>query len=220
MKKLISLFLLICTTCYAQWTEEVISESPRIMIVHNFLSSFECDYLIAIARPHLQPALVVDEEGQGGSQKTDPGRTSLGMFLDYRFADPFVAAIEKRLSDLTHFPRENGEPIQILFYGLGGEYRPHYDAFNPDTTGGAEFLKWGGQRIASVIMYLNTPEEGGATIFPLADKSVKAEKGKAVFFYNCLPSGEIDNLSFHGGAPVLKGEKWIATRWLRERKFE
>jgi prolyl 4-hydroxylase len=143
------------------------------------------------------------------------------MFLMHHQTDDVVSAIERRLVELTQIPRENGEPIQILFYDKGGEYRPHYDSFDPETYGGAEHIKrGGGQRVASVIMYLNTPYEGGETIFPLADLSVVPEKGKAVLFYNCLPSGEIDLMSLHGGAPVIEGEKWIATRWLHSGKFE
>jgi prolyl 4-hydroxylase len=68
-------------------------------------------------------------------------------------------------------------------------------------------------------MYLHTTEEGGETIFPRANVSVKPIKGNAVLFYNCLPSGQEDTLSLHGGAPVKKGEKWIATKWLRSGVF-
>ena len=68
-----------------------------------------------------------------------------------------------------------------------------------------------------LVMYLNTPELGGATTFPDAGVEVAAQKGGAVFFSYERPSP--DQLTRHAGAPVLRGEKWVATKWLRERQF-
>jgi prolyl 4-hydroxylase len=218
MKQAIFFFLLVYIPCSAQWNVETLSETPRVVVVYNFLSEEECDHLIHLASPSLQRSAVVDESGQG-FEAVDSRRSSRGMFLS-RSQDRVVKAIEKRLAAFTGIPRENGEDIQILKYERGGEYQPHYDTFNPETTGGAFYLQRGGQRIASMIMYLNTPLQGGETIFPRAKLSVTPEKGKAVLFYNCLPSGQVDPLSFHGGAPVLAGEKWIATRWFRMGRFE
>jgi len=74
----------------------------------------------------------------------------------------------------------------------------------------------GGQRIASVVMYLNTPEEGGGTGFPHIGLTVTAMRGSAVYF--AYETG--DQASLHAGLPVIKGEKWIATKWLRERPYQ
>ena len=219
MRWLTAFFVLVYVSVHAKWDVETLSGAPRIVVVHNFLSEEECEHLIDLARPSLQPSAVVDESGQG-FEAVDPRRSSQGMFLMHHTQDPVVSTIEQRLATFTGIPRENGEHIQILRYERGGEYQPHYDTFNPETAGGAFHLQRGGQRIASMIMYLNTPLQGGETIFPLAELYVTPEKGKAVLFYNCLPSGQVDPLSFHGGAPVLAGEKWIATRWFRMGRFE
>jgi prolyl 4-hydroxylase len=218
MKQLIAFFVLAYGSCCAEWNVETLSETPHVVVVHNFLSEGECDHLIHLASPSLQRSLVVDESGRS-SEAIDSRRSSRGMFLN-RSQDPVVSAIEMRLAAFTGIPMENGEHIQILKYEKGGEYQPHYDTFNPETSGGAFHLQRGGQRVASMIMYLNTPLEGGETIFPRAQLAVTPEKGKAVLFYNCLPSGQVDPLSFHGGAPVLAGEKWIATRWFRMSRFD
>lgn len=108
---------------------------------------------------------------------------------------------------------------RTLHYGIGGEYKPHYDYFDPSTPGGLYHYNRGGQRVASFIVYLNTPEAGGETVFPKAKLRVKPEKGKALLFYNVDPEGKEDPMSFHGGAPVIAGEKWIITRWLRQGEF-
>ncbi len=69
-------------------------------------------------------------------------------------------------------------------------------------------------------MYLNTPEAGGETIFPYAHIKVTPCKGDALLFFDCQIDGAVDPLTLHGGAPVTSGEKWLATKWLRQYLFE
>lgn len=197
---------------------EVLSESPKVVVVHGFLSEEECAHLIEIAKPALLRSTVVDLDSK--VSKLDDRRTSQGMFFPYNMNDSIVAAIEERIAKFTNIPRENGENIQVLHYDVGGEYQPHHDYFDISTVGGRYHCQRGGQRRASFLMYLNTPEAGGETIFPRLNIKVKPVKGDALLFYNSDPQGNVDPLSLHGGAPVIAGEKWIATRWLRLGKFE
>ena len=85
-------------------------------------------------------------------------------------------------------------------------------------------LDVGGQRVATLIMYLNTVEEGGETVFPEANIKVQPIKGNAVlFYYNCTPEGKErkeDPLTLHSGYPVTKGDKWIITKWLRQKPMQ
>lgn len=117
-----------------------------------------------------------------------------------------------------NWPLENGEGIQILNYGTSGEYRPHFDYFPPQRAGSARPLTEGGQRVATLIMYLNDVEEGGQTIFPDIGLAVSPCKGNAVYFSYFNSLGQIDPLTLHGGAPVIQGEKWIATKWMRQSR--
>ncbi len=203
---------------HVNYTAKALSSCPRISTISHFLSDEECDYLITLARPGLERSTVVDESGSMHSV-LDDRRTSEGMFLANNEKDPILQRIEARIADLTQIPQENGEQLQILHYGVGGEFQPHYDYFYSDTAGGKANLERGGQRVVTVIMYLNTPEAGGETIFPEAHKSVTPMKGSAVMFHNCLPSGVEDPLTLHGGAPVKAGEKWIANKWMRKGTF-
>ncbi|MDE3045696.1 MAG: 2OG-Fe(II) oxygenase [Verrucomicrobiota bacterium] len=214
----IFLFLLFLTNICAEYTVQTLSTSPRIYYIENFLSEKECNHLINLATPHLQPSTVIDDH-TAHKGKLDARRTSQGMFILDHIKDKTVLRIEKRIAALTQIPIENGESIQVLQYKQGAEYQPHFDYFNPATPGGASHLNRGGQRLASLIMYLNTPASGGETIFPSAKVSVSPKKGGAVLFYNCSPEGEVDPKSLHGGAPVKDGEKWIATKWLRQHEF-
>lgn len=137
------------------------------------------------------------------------------MFLQ-RGENALVARIEARIAALLEWPVENGEAMQVLRYGVGAEYKPHHDYFDPARPGVGRILARGGQRVASVVMYLNTPARGGATTFPDARFEAAAVKGNAVFFSYDRPHPMTGTL--HGGAPVLEGEKWVATKWLRERQ--
>ena len=198
---------------------EVLSWSPRIFVYHHFLSDAECDYLRYQATPFLVPSTVVDHTRPDG-RKSDNRRRSEGMFFPKHHFDPVLSDIEKRISLLTLMPLENGEPIQVLHYSVGGEYQPHYDYFNENTVGGASHLNRGGQRVASFLMYLNSPDAGGETLFPIVNVQVKPIKGDALLFFDCCVNGAVDPLTLHGGSPVIRGEKWLATKWFRQYPFE
>jgi prolyl 4-hydroxylase len=187
---------------------------PHIVVFGNVLSDAECDALIAAAKPRLNRSLTV--ETKSGGEELNADRTSNGMFFR-RDENEVVKTLEKRLAALVNWPIENGEGLQILHYKPGTEYKPHYDYFDPAEPGTPTILKRGGQRVATIIMYLSEPEKGGGTTFPDVQLEVAPKRGNAVFFsYDCAhPSSR----TLHGGAPVIAGEKWIATKWLREREF-
>ncbi|KAJ0802987.1 putative procollagen-proline 4-dioxygenase [Helianthus annuus] len=203
---------------------EVISWSPRIIVFHNFLSAEECDYLRALAKPRLHVSTVVDAKTGKGIKSNV--RTSSGMFLNHEERKyPMIHAIEKRISTFSQIPIENGELIQVLRYEPNQFYRPHHDYFS-DTFN----LKRGGQRVATMLMYLTDNVEGGETFFPMAGSNecscggkmvkglcVKPNKGDAVLFWSMGLDGQSDPDSIHGGCEVLSGEKWSATKWMRQR---
>lgn len=188
---------------------------PRLVVFANLLSPEECDALIAAARPRMARSLTV--ETRTGGEEVNDDRTSSGMFFE-RGENAVVQKLEARIARLLDWPLENGEGLQVLHYRPGAEYKPHYDYFDPAEPGTPTILRRGGQRVATLVVYLNTPTEGGGTTFPHAHMEVAAQRGNAVFFSYERPHP--DTRSLHGGAPVLAGEKWIATKWLREREFK
>jgi len=189
--------------------------NPRIVVVGNLLSDQECDELIELAKPRLARSLTVATKT--GGEEVNDDRTSNGMFFQ-RGEHGVVQRLEQRLARLLNWPEENGEGLQVLHYRPGAEYKPHYDYFDPAEPGTPTILKRGGQRVATVVMYLSEPEKGGGTTFPDVNLEVAPKRGNAVFFSYDRPHPVTRTL--HGGAPVLAGEKWIATKWLRERRFE
>ncbi|XP_020204810.1 probable prolyl 4-hydroxylase 10 [Cajanus cajan] len=212
-----------------RWVE-IISWEPRAAIHHNFLSKEECEYLINIAKPDMHKSKVVDDET--GKDVDSSARTSSGTFLA-RGRDQIVRDIEKRISDVTFIPVEHGEGLQVLHYEVGQMYVPHHDYFT-DKVNTAN----GGQRIATMLMYLSDVEEGGETVFPRAKGnfssvpwwnelsecgkkglSIKPKMGDALLFWSLNPDATYDLSSLHGSCPVIKGNKWSCTKWLRVGEY-
>lgn len=189
--------------------------APELIEFEALLSDTECDALVEAARPRLSRSLTVDT--QTGGHEIHADRSSQGMFFE-RAETPLVAAIEERIARLLRWPVEHGESLQVLRYPPGAQYLPHYDYFDPAQPGTPHLLKRGGQRVATLIMYLREPDSGGATVFPDIDLSVAPKRGNAVFFSYAAPVAS--TLTLHGGEPVIAGEKWIATKWLRQSVFE
>lgn len=213
-----------------QWVE-IISWEPRAFVYHNFLSKDECQYLINLAKPHMEKSTVVDNET--GKSKDSRVRTSSGTFLA-RGGDKIISNIEQRIADFTFIPVENGEGLQVLHYEVGQKYEPHYDYFADEYN-----IKNGGQRVATVLMYLSDVEEGGETLFPAAEGnfsavpwwnelsecgkrglSLKPKMGDALLFWSMKPDASPDPSSLHGSCPVIKGNKWSCTKWMRFHEYK
>lgn len=189
-------------------------DSPPLLVLQDLLSTDECHALIDAARPRMTRSLTVDVKT--GGEELHQDRTSDGMFFT-RGESELISRIEARMAKLLNWPVENGEGLQVLRYGPGAEYKPHYDYFDPAEPGTPGILQRGGQRVATLVMYLNEPEAGGATVFPDIGFKVVPQRGSAVFF--SYAQAHPASRTLHGGEPVLAGEKWIATKWLREREF-
>lgn len=189
---------------------------PRVVVLDGLLTAQECEAIIALARPRMKRSLTINSKSAEGGDEVNDDRTSEGMFFE-RGEHPVVAALERRIAHLLNWPLENGEGLQVLRYGPGAEYKPHYDYFEPGLPSTPALLRRGGQRVGTMLVYLNTPDNGGGTIFPNANLEIAAQQGMAVFFSYDRPHPVSQSL--HGGSPVIKGEKWVATKWLREREF-
>ncbi|MGQ0442335.1 MAG: 2OG-Fe(II) oxygenase [Methylophilaceae bacterium] len=189
--------------------------APDIVLLDHFMTDTECDELCALSKSSLTKSTVVDDATGEGVKHAH--RSSQGTHFTLG-ENALVSKIEARISEITGQPPINGEGIQILNYIDGGEYRPNFDYF-PDTEGGRANMLKGGQRIITIIMYLNNVTAGGATIFPAINLSVFPKKGSALYFSYFNALGQVDPRTLHGGAPVIQGEKWIATKWIRENAY-
>lgn len=188
---------------------------PRVVVFGGLLSDEECDAMVAQSEARLARSETVAAKDSGS--EVNAARTSEGMFFE-RGENELIRRIEARLAALINWPVDHGEGLQVLRYRPGAEYLPHYDYFDPGMSSTPAILKRGGQRVGTLVMYLNSPAAGGATIFPDIGLDVLPVKGNAVFFSYDRPQPQ--TLTLHGGAPVREGEKWVATKWLREGRFE
>eukprot|EP01114_Cavostelium_apophysatum_P004299 TRINITY_DN1449_c0_g1_i1.p1 TRINITY_DN1449_c0_g1~~TRINITY_DN1449_c0_g1_i1.p1 ORF type:complete len:139 (+),score=30.59 TRINITY_DN1449_c0_g1_i1:286-702(+) len=134
--------------------------------------------------------------------------------MNKRSREVAIDKFTRRNSLWSTLPRENGEDVQILQYEIGQYYKPHFDFFDPAIY--EAYLRNGGQRVASVLCFLNDVEEGGETLFPAVNLAVKPKKGSAILWYNTYLNGTLDRNALHGGNPVIKGIKYVAVQWLRE----
>jgi len=188
-------------------------ERPRIQVLPSVLSQSECSDLIQLAlHQGMTAASVVSDID--ASTKTHEGRTNSTAFFRPREL-PFIRIIEERLSELTHWPSNFAEGLQVQRYLKGQRYTPHYDWFDPNAAGSAKHLEFGGQRLATTIVYLQNASAGGSTYFPRLGLTLSPTAGDAIFFQNVDPTGFPDSDTLHAGEPVEDGVKIIATYWQR-----
>jgi len=187
---------------------ERLCESPAITRFERLFSAEECAWLAAAAAPMLEPAVVVDPGS--GRQVRDKVRVCDSMGFTWPLENPAVHALNRRLAAASGTDVGQGEPLQILRYRPGGEYRPHFDAIPG----------FANQRAMTMLVWLNEDYEGGETHFPTPGLKLKGRAGDAILFRNTGPDGRRDPAAGHSGLPVTAGEKLIASRWIRERPFE
>ena len=188
-------------------TEEALCADPRVSLFRGALLPEECAWIRALAEPALEPSFV--EEPGTGRRIPHPVRTSEGMSFGPLAEDLVVNRINRRIARLSGTGYGWGEPLHVLRYSPGQQYRPHFDAL-PGVAN---------QRQLTAILYCNSGYQGGETRFPKLDVTVRGEPGDMLLFANTGPDGARDPGSEHAGLPVTSGVKWIATRWIRLRRY-
>ena len=124
--------------------------------------------------------------------------------------------IEDKIANFIGIPQNKSEISQIQRYKVGNQFKGHYDYFHE----GGDYDYWGGdngQRTWTFMVYLNTPGTGGATEFIKLNNKIKPTTGRAVVWHNLNKDGSRNEMTYHAGRPILKGEKHIITKWFRDR---
>jgi prolyl 4-hydroxylase len=187
-------------------TEVKGNDETPLYIIDNFLSEYECDTIIAETAHKLVPSALTR------AAPGDPNfRTSETAYFDNTGIQP---SIEEKILSLLQLPKESAESAQVQRYKVGNEFKAHYDFFHP---GEDDVHLERGQRTWTFTMYLNDVEQGGHTYFPELKQGVVPKKGRAAIWCNLRLDGEVDNNTLHQGSPVEKGEKYIVTKWLRDK---
>ena len=188
-------------------------EGPRVFLVENLLSEFECDHIVREGIKVVRPSIV----GQDGGFKSRT-RTSENGWLS-RQRTPVLDTVHRRFADVLGLEDAmvrsgaNAEELQVVRYEPGQQYQPHHDFSDAGVTH---------QRFLTLLLYISPPERGGYTSFPKAmggrGLRVKPPKGSGVLFYSMLPDGNGDDLSLHAGEPVHEGRKWVCNLWIWDPK--
>jgi len=184
------------------------NESPRIRVFPDFLSVTECSYLIDLAQPRLQPSVVIHP--QTGQMMRDPIRSAKAAGFPFVLEDPVLHAINRRIAAATGTSYEQGEPLQVLRYDRGDEYKLHLDTLPSGDN----------QRIVTFLVALNTEFEGGETGFPELDLQWRGTLGEALLFDNVTANGQPEPLVRHAGRPVTRGTKYLLSKWIRARPLD
>ncbi len=192
------------------------AERPVLAVLDGVIDAAECEELIAMARGRLKPSTVTD--ATTGRDVIARQRTSFGMFFR-PFQNPLVAGIDRRIARIMNLPPENGEGLQVLHYPQGTGSEPHFDFLVPSNDANRNSIARSGQRVSTLVTYLNDVAQGGETIFPATGWTVSPVRGHAVYFEYCNSLGELDHASLHASRAVQTGEKWVATKWMRARPF-
>lgn len=203
------------------FTLRCVSVRPRVFEIDYLLSEDEAKVIIETAKDRLRRSSV-EMHGENGEIVTSDTRTSKNAWIERGPAGTPIDSVYRRIADLlnmdesklTHNPPNGAaENMQVVLYKNHAHYAPHHD--------------WGVRggphtRLATVLLYLNEPIQGGETTFPLAKVgnpeglTVKPKKGKAALFYSQYPDGNVDDESLHEARPVTRGEKWLANVWVHD----
>jgi prolyl 4-hydroxylase len=192
-----------------------LNEDPLICTAPGLLSAELCDALVARARPMLASAPVYNEL-QGGNTIGEARRHSAAMFR-VTDMDLVTEAVCTRVCALAGMPAVNAESLQVLHYQVGEYFAPHVDGWDLTFEGHAATLKTFGQRVFTVLVYLNDDLEGGETEFLRLGLRHRGRKGDALMFRNVDAAGQTDPRTLHAGRPPTQGEKWLLSIWIRDR---
>lgn len=183
---------------------------PVIERYPGFLSAAECSFLIERAAPMLQPAVVFHP--QTGQQLRDPVRTAQSAAFPFALESPAIHAINRRIAKATGTAYEQGEPLQVLCYDPGDEYKLHSDALPK--------VAHSNQRTETFLVALNIGYHGGETAFPHLGIEWRGALGEALHFRNLEKDGSPSQAMFHAGRPVERGRKFLLSKWLREKPLD
>ena len=188
-------------------------DRPRIAMVKRFISPGACDWLIERGKPHLQRAQTFAlADGNAGD---DGARTNRAAeFLPGRI-DTLLCFVRARIAAFTGMSTGALETSQVLHYSVGELFAPHYDFLDARHPGHARQVAEHGQRVLTLLIYLNEAYEDGETYFPKLERGFKGRKGDALVFWNVTPDGAPDPLTLHMGSAPTSGEKWLFSQWIR-----
>ncbi|EDW80820.2 uncharacterized protein Dwil_GK11733 [Drosophila willistoni] len=189
----------------APFKVELLNRSPYVAAYYDVLNDSEIEELKLMSSPQIRRSLLYNHTLD--IDQADVDRTSNSVFME-ETGITLLETISQRAADMTdlYVTAISSEDLQVINYGLGGQYTPHCDYFDENAENG--------DRLATVLFYLTDVQQGGATVFPFLRLSYFPKKGSALIFRNLDNAMSGDKDSTHSACPVLFGNKWVATKWI------
>jgi len=200
----------------AHGPQTVLSRSPRIYDYPSFVPASVCAWVVGRAQGRITPARVYDPQSPG--LRLEDARTNGAFEFNLIDMDVVMAMLRHRIAAVVGVANDALEPPQVLHYRIGQKFEPHFDFLDPDLPGHTSDLADHGQRIVTCLIYLNDGFDGGETDFPILGQRHKPPAGGALCFFNVQPTGTPDRRTLHAGLAPTRGEKWLLSQWIRDRK--
>ena len=194
---------------------QLIAESPSIRVIKGFASPQVSAWLVRAAQNRLQDGMVND--AATGQVRVHQMRTAKYAPLNILMKDVATLAMQERAARATGILLAQHEPPNVISYQPGQQFEPHYDFVDPTVAHFQMELMLQGQRIATIVTYLNDDFDGAETAFPRLNWKFRGSLGDAIVFYNVTPDGKPDPRTLHAGLPPTRGRKWVLSQWLRDR---
>lgn len=191
-----------------------LSFDPQIATMTGLLTPAMCRWLIDRGADRLTRAQVYNSDGSAGEAGD---RTNSSFDFAQNELDLIIILLQIRIANSMRTPVARMEALQLLHYATGESFAPHCDFLAPASPHLAEELERAGQRVATVLIYLNDDYVGGETDFPQLMLRHRGRMGDALMFSNVDAAVRPDPRTLHAGLPPIEGEKWLATQWVRER---
>jgi len=179
----------------------------QIYVYQGFLGAEECAELCRRIDADAKPSLLYRADERVGV------RTSFSC--DFDRYDPTILAIDERICGLMGLDPRQGETLQGQRYEPGQYFRGHHDYFMTSEPHWREEKPFGGQRCWTAMIFLNEPQQGGETEFPLLGFQMLPRTGMLMIWNNMRPDGSPNPQTLHSGNEVLAGTKYIVTKWFR-----
>lgn len=190
-------------------------EKPRIRVVERFATPEICDWLVCKGLGRFQPSMMFD----GQKSNFLASRTCSDFKFDIVEGDLVMGVVRERVSVMTTIPSPCFEPPQIFHYALGQEIKAHYDSLRLGDQGYGRDGGYKGDRIVTMLVYLNDDYDGGVLEFPKVQFRHRGKKGDAVYFASVDAENKPEKLSLHAALPITRGEKFILSQWIHDRVF-
>ncbi|MCK5896401.1 MAG: 2OG-Fe(II) oxygenase [Cocleimonas sp.] len=190
-------------------SRKIETDKAHLYVINDFLTHQECDDVIARIKPQCRPSTITSQD-----EPDKTFRTSQTCDLSHH-ADYFVKDLNRRIADYLGYEEERSEGIQGQFYQIGNQFKTHSDFFEPNTAEYQQFASEMGQRTWTFMIYLNDVPKGGQTEFTELGITFTPKKGQALAWNSLKSNGDVNRQTLHWAKPILKGEKYVITKWFR-----